>query len=119
MPNVASATDEGSRPPAARALQHDGRALLRLAADAAADIAHIGLVLFLVACSLVRKVRPAPHEHGALTCATHTARARASSERSDTASVPTAPPTPHRVPAPSSHHRCSPRTSLSLPWACW
>ena len=71
MPNVASPTDQGSRPPAARALQHDGRALLRLATDAAADIAHIGLVLFLVACSLVRKVCTAPHGHGALTCATH------------------------------------------------
>ena len=60
MPKEASPTEEGSRPPAARALQHDGRALLRLAADVAADIAHIGLVLFLVACSLVRKVRPRP-----------------------------------------------------------
>ena len=108
MPNVASPTDQGSRPPAARALQHDGRALLRLATDAAADIAHIGLVLFLVACSLVRKVGTAPHGHGALTCATHPPRARPSYERSDTASVPTAPPTPHRVPAPSSHRRCSP-----------
>ena len=116
MPNVASPTYGGSRPRAACALQHDGLALLRLAADAAADITHIVLVLFLVACSLVRKVGTAPHGRYALTCDTHTARARPSY---DVASVPDAPPTPHRVPVPSSQRRCSPRTLLSSPWACW
>ena len=40
--------ETSSRPPRA--------SLISLAADAAADIAHIGLVLFLVACSLVHKV---------------------------------------------------------------
>ena len=33
------------------------RGLIRLAADVAADVAHIGLVVFLMACAVVRKVQ--------------------------------------------------------------
>ena len=53
---AATTSDATRSPPVPRALQHDGRALVRLVSNAAADLAHIGLVLFLVACSLVRKV---------------------------------------------------------------
>ena len=60
MPKAAT-TDGTASPSAPRDLQHDGRALIRLAANAAADVAHIGLVLFLVACSVVRKVHTGPH----------------------------------------------------------
>ena len=60
MPKAATSDAAGS-PTAPLASQHDGRALIRLAANAAADVAHIGLVLFLVACSVVRKVHTGPH----------------------------------------------------------
>ena len=76
MPQAATTSDATGSPPVPRDLQHDGRALVRLVTNAAADLAHIGLVLFLVACSLVRKVhctalhRTAPH------CATYTACTR-------------------------------------------
>ena len=42
MPKAAT-TDATASPSAPRALQQDGRALTRLAANAAADVAHIGL----------------------------------------------------------------------------